>query len=74
MCSIWEPQQGQQYRAGRAAPRKISTVFGCGTGQPEPITTGSRNRFHANPQNNTDTGEVEEHDDSAVVVTVGGKR
>ncbi len=67
-------RDGQKQEKDGLGTPQVRPVFGGGTGQPEPIMTGSRNGFHANPPKNTDTGEDEEQDASAAVVAVGGKR
>ena len=49
-------------------------VFGGGTGAPQPMMTGLRNGFSANPPKHTDTGLEEETYDAAVVVGAGARR
>jgi DNA primase len=53
---------------------QVRGLSGAGTGAPEPITTGLRNGFRANPPKNIDTGRNEVEDYSAVVVAAGGRK
>jgi DNA primase catalytic core len=73
-CEYDKNRDGQKAEKDGPGTPQVRPVFGGGTGQLEPITTGSRNGFHANPPKNTDTCVDEEGDGSAVVVAVGGKR
>jgi len=67
-------RDGQKGEKDGPGMPQVRGVFGGGTGAPEPITTGPRNGFRANPPKSTDTGRDDEEDVSAVVVAAGGRK
>jgi len=51
---------------------QVAGVFGGGTGEPEPVTTGLRGDFGRFSRKNTDTGSEEK--EPVVIVAAGGRR
>jgi hypothetical protein len=73
-CEYDKNRDGQKAEKDGPGMPQVRAMFGGGMGAPEPITTGQRNGFRANPPKNTDTGEDHEQDRPAVVIAAGGKR
>jgi DNA primase len=73
-CEYDKNRDGSKAEKDGPSMAPVRGVFGGGTGAPEPITAGLRNGFRANPPIDTDTGEDEGEDFSAVVVAAGGRK